>query len=214
MLVWILSMAAAVVVGGRTEQQLVRALQSGDQKAWRDALETYGPMLVGYATKLLKNRHAAEEVVQEAVVSVHGGFERFEGRCSVKSWLFRAVHNKAIDELRRNQRFVKPRDDEDGRWEERFDSRGGWNSPPRGWQGSVGARIDARRVLDAVRDALPKLPHTHRQVLLMKEVQGLSSAEICDVLDISQANLRVSPHRARKALRAAVAERLRTEGAA
>jgi RNA polymerase sigma-70 factor (ECF subfamily) len=142
---------------------------------------------------------------------VHGGLERFEGRCSLKSWLFRAVHNKAIDELRRSGRFVSPPDDENGRWEERFTDRGGWAVPVASWPGSVGARIDASRVLEAVRKEMGNLPHTHRQVLLMKEVHGLSSAETCDALDISQANLRVSLHRARRALRAAVGHLMQAE---
>lgn len=215
MFAWIQAVAAAIGGGPvRTEAELVTALQAGDQQAWRDVLRLYGPMLVGYASRLLKNRGSAEEVVQEAIVSVHGGLERFEGRCSLKSWLFRAVHNKAIDELRRNKRFVQPPDDEDGRWEERFDTSGHWRSPPRPWQGSIDARLDAKRVLEAVQAALPSLPHTHREVLLMKEVQGLSSREICDVLDISQANLRVSLHRARRALRDAVDVRIQNDDVA
>ncbi len=116
----------AAMVTKANEGDLLESLRNGDQKAWREVLERYGPMLIGYATRLLKSRDRAEEVVQEAIVSVHGGLERFEGRCSLKSWLFRAVHNKAIDELRRSGRFVSPPDDENGRWEERFTDRGGW----------------------------------------------------------------------------------------
>lgn len=202
------SMVLSVVapgVGKRTEEQLVTALKAGDSAAWREVMETYGPMLHGYATRMLKDRSRAEEVIQEAIVSVHAGFARFEGRCSLKSWLFRAVHNKAIDELRRNKRFAQAPATEEGNWESRFDSKGSWNEPATPWRSSADERIDAKRLLEAVRNALPDLPHTHRQVLLMKEVQGLSSDEICDVLDISPANLRVSLHRARRALRDAVA---------
>lgn len=189
----------------RTDKELVAALKAGDQAAWREVMETYGAMLHGYATRMLKDRSAAEEVIQEAIVSVHAGFERFEGRCSLKSWLFRAVHNKAIDELRRNKRFASAPATEEGNWESRFDSKGSWNEPPAPWRSAAAAQIDAKRLLAAVREALPSLPHTHLQVLLMKEVQGLSSDEICDVLKITPANLRVSLHRARRALRLAVA---------
>jgi RNA polymerase sigma-70 factor, ECF subfamily len=189
----------------RSDKELVAALKAGDQAAWREVMQTYGPMLHGYATRMLKDRSAAEEVIQEAIVSVYAGLFRFEGRCSLKSWLFRAVHNKAIDELRRNKRYANAAVTEEGSWESRFDSKGSWNEPPAPWKSTADAQIDAKRVLAAVRDALPSLPHTHRQVLLMKEVQGLSSDEICDVLEISPANLRVSLHRARRALRLAVA---------
>ncbi len=203
---WLMALATRV-----DETELIAALQSGDSNAWRKVMEKYGPMLLGYATRLVKSRDRAEEVVQEAIVSVHGGIERFEGRCSLKSWLFRAVHNKAIDELRRSGRFVTPPANEQDRWEERFTDRGGWATPVESWAGSVGARIDASRVIEAVRDELGNLPHTHRQVLLMKEVHGLSSAEICDALEISQANLRVSLHRARRALREAVGHLMTAE---
>ncbi|MCO4760645.1 MAG: RNA polymerase sigma factor [Myxococcales bacterium] len=189
------------------ERELIEALQRGDGRAWRQVMEDYGPMLVAYATRLLKSRAAAEEAVQEAVVSVHGGIERFEGRCSLKSWLFRAVHNKSIDELRRNKRFATPNRDEDAEWERRFGPRM-WADPPKQWAGTVDAKIDAKRVLDVVRSEVENLPHTHRQVLLMKEVHGLSSKEVCDVLEISPANLRVSLHRARRALRNAVSQQL------
>ena len=190
-----------------SEKELVAALQRGDGRAWRQVMEDYGPMLIAYATRLLKSRAAAEEAVQEAVVSVHGGIERFEGRCSLKSWLFRAVHNKAIDELRRNKRFATPSFDEEMEWERRFGARM-WVDPPKRWAGTVDAKIDAKRVLNVVRGEVEKLPHTHRQVLLMKEVHGLSSKEVCDVLEISSANLRVSLHRARRALRTAVEREL------
>ena len=190
-----------------SETALIAALQRGDGQAWRQVMVDYGPMLIAYATRLLKSRASAEEAVQEAVVSVHRGIGRFEGRCSLKSWLFHAVHNKAIDELRRTKRFATPTFDEDVEWERRFGGRM-WIEPPRPWKGTVGAQIDAKRVLEVVRAEVENLPHTHRKVLLMKEVHGLSSKEVCDVLEISPANLRVSLHRARRALRNAVEAQL------
>ena len=179
------------------------ALQRGDAEAWRTLMETYGPRLLAYATRMLHDGQAAEEAVQEAIVSVHAGIERFEGRCSIKSWLYRAVHNKAVDELRRRRRFVTANADEDVEWERRFGPKH-WQDLPTEWAGSVGARIDAQRVLAVIDDALATLPHQHREVLLMKEVHGLASDEICDALSITAANLRVSLHRARRALRDAV----------
>ena len=189
------------------EQELIAALRRGDGRAWQQVMKDYGPMLIAYATRLLKSRGSAEEAVQEAIVSVHKGIDRFEGRCSLKSWLFRAVHNKAIDELRRTKRFATPTYDEEAEWERRFGARM-WIDPPKQWAGTRDAQIDAKRVLELVRTEVEKLPHTHRQVLLMKEVHGLSSKEVCDVLEISPANLRVSLHRARRALRAAVEREL------
>lgn len=199
--------ALAGLVGRSAGADDLDALRRNDPAAWRALLERYGPALVAYATRMLRDRATAEEVVQEAIVSVHAGFASFEERCSLKSWLYRAVHNKAIDELRRRKRFVDVPDDEERRWDDNFDERH-WRSPPREWQGSVGARIDAQRVLDVVQRRLDTLPHQHREVLLMKEVHGLGSEEICDALGISPANLRVCLYRARRALREAVAAEL------
>lgn len=198
---------AAGVTTGRDDSDDLERLKRDDPAAWRALVERYGPALVAYATRMLRDRQTAEEVVQEAVVSVHAGFAQFEGRCSVKSWLYRAVHNKAVDELRRRKRFVDVPDDEEARWDDRFGSRH-WKTPPSEWAGSVGARIDAARVLDVVGRRLETLPHQHREVLLMKEVHGLQTAEICDALAISPENLRVCLYRARRALRDAVAAEL------
>lgn len=187
------------------ESERVAALRRNDAAAWRALMEEYVPRLTAYAQRMVKERSLAEEIVQEAIVAVHAGFANFEGRCSLKSWLYRAVHNKAIDELRRAKRFVEVDEQaEDGAWESRFDQRH-WRVPPGQWEGGTGAQIDARRVLDAVDRTLPTLPHLHREVLLMKEVHGLDADEICEALGISAANLRVCLFRARRALRDVVA---------
>jgi RNA polymerase sigma-70 factor (ECF subfamily) len=206
---WLL--LAVATLRGDDESQLA-ALQRGDPAAWSALLRAHLPALLAYARRMLGDAESAEEVVQDALVNVHLGLERFEGRCSIKSWLYRAVHNKAIDELRRRKRFVARPADEDDDWAQRF-AGGHWVRPPREWEGSDGARIDAQRVLAIVAARIDSLPHQHREVLLMKEVQGLSSDEICDALGISAANLRVCLHRARRALRDAVAAELEAPNA-
>ena len=196
----ILTVSAPSVEAGR-----IAALRRNDPAAWRALMEEYVPRLTAYAQRMVKERGQAEEIVQEAIVAVHAGFATFEGRCSIKSWLYRAVHNKAIDELRRAKRFVEVDEQaEDGAWEARFDQRH-WRTPPGQWEGGAGAQIDARRVLDTVDRTLQTLPHLHREVLLMKEVHGLAPDEICEALGISPANLRVCLYRARRALRDVVA---------
>jgi len=206
LIAWILHFAAVVgAAPPSAESERIDALRRNDPAAWRALMEEYVPRLTAYAQRMVKERGLAEEIVQEAVVAVHAGFASFEGRCSLKSWLYRAVHNKAIDELRRARRFVEvDAMGEDGAWEARFDQRH-WRSPPSSWEGGPGAQIDARRVLEAVDRSLATLPHLHREVLLMKEVHGLAPEEICEALGISPANLRVCLFRARRALRDVVA---------
>lgn len=201
------AVAAVAAPPVRDEAALLAALQRSDPHAWHTLLTTWLPPLLAYARRMVGDPHSAEEVVQDALVHIHAGLDRFEGRCSLKSWLYRAVHNRAIDELRRRKRFVEPPRDDDQVWAERFVD-GRWALPPGAWEGSEGARLDARRLLEVVASRLDTLPHQHREVLLMKEVHGLAAEEICDVLGISPANLRVCLFRARRALRDAVAQTL------
>jgi RNA polymerase sigma-70 factor (ECF subfamily) len=148
---------------------------------------------------MLGNRELADDVVQTALVDVYRTIDTFRGECSIKTWLFRAVHHRAIDELRRRKRFVEvgSEDLEAGY----FDGEGRW---ARSCPGRMDAELHAKRMVERVREAIDELPHGHREVLLLREVHGLDAAEICETLEISPANLRTRLHRARKALRIAV----------
>ncbi len=179
----------------------VDALKAGDPAAWQRTLTLHGPRLLDYATGMLGDRAAAEDVVQSSMIRVYRGFSRFEGRCSVKSWLFRAVHNRAIDELRFRKRFVDVGEDPDARY---FDNQGRWARPCSTWDPSEQA--GSRELLRMVRAEIERLPHDLRDVLLMVEVQGLPRSEVCDILGITSGNLRVRLHRARRNLRAALAD--------
>ena len=179
------------------------ALQAGDQDAWRRVFSAYGPRLIGYARRMLGDAAAAEEIVQDALVSAYRNIGRFDGRASLRSWLFRIVHNRAIDEIRRRRRYVDIGEDPERDF---FNARGRWQQPLPDWERNPDAQVEARRLLVRVRAAVDRLPHAHREVLLLKEFQGLEGPEICAALDITPGNLRIRLHRARKALRAAVVD--------
>jgi RNA polymerase sigma-70 factor (ECF subfamily) len=188
------------------QHELHERLRAGDHGAWAAVLKEHGPALLGYARRLVGDEARAEEVVQEALVAVFGSIATFEGRGSFRGWLFRAVHNKAIDELRARKRYVdaEPGDPDHGC----FGPDGRWERPCPDWEPILGARLDAKVLVERVREQLDALPHAHREVLLLKEVHGLSAEEICETLGISPGNLRIRIHRARKALRAAVGSSL------
>ncbi len=184
------------------ESELLAALREGDQAAWRRCLQANLPALIGYATRMTGDRASGEEAVQEALVTVYRGLDKFEGRCSLRSWMFRAVRSRALDELRRRGRMVVA-DDVDP-MADAFDARGKWQEPPPGLGSLLDSRIDAKRALAQVRRQVDKLPHDLREIFLLREVQGLETAEICAALDITPENLRTRLHRARKQLRAQV----------
>ena len=196
-------------MGGQGRQQQdataetaqVNALKAGDPSAWRDLLSCYGPSLLNYATRMLGDRGTAEEILQDSLVNIYRTIAGFEGQCSLKSWLYRGVHNRAIDEIRRRKRYVGVGE---GGLEKAFDDKGHWKHDCPGWDGLAAKQYDEKRLLTAVGDQMHRLPHTHREVLLMKEVEGMCATDICAALEISPGNLRTRIHRARAALRAAV----------
>ncbi len=184
------------------EAELIDALRAGDQDAWRQTLQANLPALIGYATRMTGDRASGEEVVQEALVTVYKGLSAFEGRCSLRSWMFKAVRSRALDELRRRGRVVlSPHGDP---LEDAFDGRGRWREEPPELGSDLDSRIDAQRALAQVRRQVDRLPHDLREVFLLREVQGLDSSEICAALEITPQNLRTRLHRARKQLRAQV----------
>lgn len=185
----------------RQENAQVEALKSGEALAWKELLVRHGPGLLGFATRMLGDRATAEEIVQDSLVNIYHTIDRFEGRCSIKSWLFRAVYNNAVDEIRRRKRYVDV--GEEG-LENYFNQAGRWINDCPGWDGIAAKQMDDKRLLNRVREQMDKLPHAHREILLLKEVEGLDTAEICAALNISTGNLRIRLHRARTALRAAV----------
>lgn len=165
-------------------------------------MSEHGPMLLGYASRMLNDRGLAEDVVQDALVSAFRNIGTFDGRASVKAWLTRIVRNRAIDVLRSRKRLVDmPDGDPDAGY---FDERGRWAiSCPR-FPELGEEQLDSQRLLQRVRVEMDRLPHRQRDVLLLKEVHGFTTDEICAALDLEPGNVRIRIHRARKALRAAV----------
>lgn len=188
------------------------AFRDGDKGVWRDVLSQWGPRLLNYARRMLGagQDSQAQDVVQDSLVSALKAAKNFRGDSSIKAWLFRIVHRRAVDVLREQKRFVAlPASNDDGAGSGggdglQFNGRGRWAEQPE--RVAPSDLLDAKRMLAMVRMELDHLPHIHRQVLLLKEVVGLDTDELCEALEITPANVRVTLHRARKALRARVAK--------
>ncbi len=192
---------------GRPDPQKtqITALKSGSTAAWRDIFARYGPRLLAYAIRMLGDKGTAEEIVQDSLVNIYRTIDRFDGRCSFKSWLYRGVHNRAIDEIRRRKKYIDVGEEV---LENHFNEAGRWRHDCPGWDGLAAKQFDDRRLLKMVEGEIACLPHAHREVLLLREVEGLESDEICNALDISLGNLRIRIHRARAALRDAVVQKM------
>jgi RNA polymerase sigma-70 factor, ECF subfamily len=201
------------------DAQLIEGLRAGDEAAFAALLRKYGAGMLRVAQMFAPSRAVAEEVVQEAWVGVLKGIDRFEGRSSLKTWLFRIVSNIAKTRGVREARsvpFSALADDQgdaavaqerflgDG---ERFP--GHWAVPPSSWAGVPETRLLSAETMDVIRRELGRLPPTQRAVLELRDIEGLSAEEVCNALDLTETNGRVLLHRARAKVRAALEEYLK-----
>jgi RNA polymerase sigma-70 factor, ECF subfamily len=191
------------------EVALLDLLRAGDEQAFVTLVRRHHPALVRLASTYVPNRDIAEEVVQEAWLGVLRGLEKFEGRSSLKTWLYRIVVNRARSAGVREHRETPA--DLSGSAEpgEQFRSDGSWADPPVPWTEEVEDRVTAAALLSRVRHCLGRLPDGQRQVVELRDIDGLSPDETCSVLGITEANQRVLLHRGRARLRGLLDAELR-----
>jgi RNA polymerase sigma-70 factor (ECF subfamily) len=186
------------------DSDLINLLRAGDEAAFVMLTEKYQVAMLSMALIYVPSRAVAEEVVQDAWIGVLRGIDRFERRSAFRTWLFRILINRAVSAASRERRSV-PVDDMqpvvDG---SRFDSAGNWAMPPEPWSDQVDDRLVAAKMADRILAAMDDLPPQQREVVTLRDVQGMTSAEACAVLGISQANQRVLLHRGRSRLREAI----------
>ena len=192
---------------------LVKALVAGDPDAFAYLLDCYNSALIRLAQQYVPNRAIAEEVVQETWLAVIKGIDRFEQRSSIKTWLYRILLNIARSRGVQEHRSIPFAttailDDEpavDPRRFRRLDprARGQWKRPPHPWADPEQHALD-NETLRSIRDEIDRLAPAQREVLTMRDLLGWTAAEVCDALDVSEANQRVLLHRARSKVRAAL----------
>ena len=180
---------------------LLRRLREGDEQAFATLVERYHPSMLRLALTFVPSRAVAEEVVQDTWLAVLRGLGRFEARSSLRTWLFTILVNRARTTGVREARSVPVPDAGPAVDAARFGPSGAWAEPPEQWIEEAENRIDAIKLADLLRSGLGSLPYRQREVVLLRDVEGLSSAEVCNVLAISEANQRVLLHRGRSRLR-------------
>ena len=199
--------------------RLVEGLRAGDEDAFVELMRLYGPSMLRIAQLYVRSRAVAEEVVQDAWLAVLKGIARFEGRSSLKTWLFRILTNTAKTRAVREARSIPfsalavDEEDDSAVDPDRFmgpDARfpGHWSSPPASWGAPAEERVVAAETLDVIKAAIDRLPPAQALVITMRDVEGLSSEEVCNALEISETNQRVLLHRARTKVRHALEDYL------
>jgi RNA polymerase sigma-70 factor, ECF subfamily len=197
------------------DTKLVQALRRGDEAAFSWLLDTYHRPLHRTAVGFVGSGATADEVVQETWLAVITGIDRFEGRSSLKTWIYRILMNIARTRGAREARSVpfssagaetdaaEPTFSPD-RFRQRGLGAGHWSVPPEPWDELSDDRLLAEETLGLVRAAIEALPARQQAVITLRDLDGLSAAEVCDLLDLSEANQRVLLHRARARVRHAL----------
>jgi RNA polymerase sigma-70 factor (ECF subfamily) len=196
--------------------ELLARLRRGDEAAFTQLVERlHGPML-RVAMIHVGNRAVAEEVAQDAWVGVLAQLDRFEGRSSLRTWVLRIVANRARTRAVRERRTL-PFSSLDGAAEpgrpavepERFLPAGHrwaghWASPPRSWGDVPEERLLSAETRAEVGRAVELLPPAQRAVITLRDVEGMTAAETCELLELTEGNQRVLLHRARSRVRRAL----------
>lgn len=195
------------------EVSLLAALRDGDEDAFREVLRLHHAGMVRMARSFVHSQAVAEEVAQEVWASVVQGIDRFEGRSSLKTWLYRILVKRAISRAEKEGRSVPfsaigADDGEDVVDPSRFSATGHWSSPdaaPKRWDDDTPERLalsaESRRIIEST---IESLPPNQRAVITMRDLQGWDSKDVCNILEVSETNQRVLLHRARAKVRAAL----------
>jgi len=190
------------VIDDIDEQNLVRRLRAGDERAYEMLVHSYGPRLLSTAKRFLRCEEDAADAVQEAFVAAFRRLDTFGGDSRLYTWLHRIVVNACLMRLRSRSR--KPTISMDELLPQ-FDNTGHHASRVSDWSQDAGERAATAEMRAHVRACIDQLPDAYRQILLLRDIEELDTQETADLLGESLANVKTRLHRARQALRALLA---------
>jgi RNA polymerase sigma-70 factor (ECF subfamily) len=198
-----------------SERDLVRALRDKDERAVEQLIGRFGGPMRRFAVSLVGSGAVADEVVQDTWIAVLRGIERFEGRSSLKTWMFGILSNIARTQAQREGRSIplsslgSDTRDEPVVDPSLFQLDGHWVSSPSRWSELPEERLLATEIRGCITRTLESLPEAQRAVMTLRDIEGWTGEDVCEVLGLSSANQRVLLHRARSKVRAALDAELR-----
>jgi len=198
---------------GSDEGVLLARLRAGDEAAFRDLVSAHHRAMRRVALSYVQTPAAADEVVQETWLAVIRGLSRFEGRSSLKTWIFRILVNRAQTRGARERRIVPfsalapdgdagPTVDPDRFLPPGHPVAGYWSLTPSRFFELPEERLLATEVSALIAETIAGLPERQRRVIELRDVEGWDAEEVCASLRLTAANQRVLLHRARSAVRA------------
>ncbi|MBB3603538.1 RNA polymerase sigma-70 factor (ECF subfamily) [Mycolicibacterium sp. BK556] len=205
---------------GYDESTLLASLRAGDESAFASLVDQHTPALLRVARGYVRTNEAAEEVVQETWIALIKGIAKFEGRSSLRTWLFTVMINIAKTRGVRDQRVLdaelsafgattvdparfRPMNDPawPGHWRD--------DSAPSAFPDTPEGSVLGAEFIALARRELDKLPERQRAVVTLRDMLGFDSAEVCELLGLTVANQRVLLHRGRAAIRQALEDYVR-----
>ncbi len=180
-----------------TDAALVARLKAGDEAAFEEMVRNLGGRMLAVARRMLRDEEAARDTVQEAMLSAVRGLKDFDGHARLSTWLHRIVVNAALMRIRARQRKPEmsiepllPRFAEDGHHAEAVTS----------WADSAERLIERQETQAMVRAAIAELPESYRVIVMMRDIDGMSTEEAAAAFGITENALKLRLHRARLAL--------------
>jgi len=200
----------------KAEATVITRLKSGDEGAFDELVNQHHSALIRMAMGYVADREVAEEVVQDTWMAVIGSLNRFEGRSSLRTWVCGILIHKAKDRGVREKRhttfsaFESYDDDNEAavdpsRFQQTGELAGHWAFPPQPWDDQTPEKLLAnQQAVNAMQQAIEALPATLKEVLILRDVEGVGAKDVCEMLNITETNLYVRLHRARERVRVAV----------
>lgn len=182
------------------DEATITALIAQDDQAFKQLVKAFHPMLKKLAASIV-GESIAEDVAQDAWISIYQNLPEFERRSSLKTWVYRITSNKAISRQRREGKVVAFSELGGTHDEDKFDETGRWRNPPSQWEETTPDRLlTGQELQDCINHVLSGLPQLQQAIFMLNDVEGEKSSEICNILEVSASNMRVLLHRARTKL--------------
>ncbi len=188
------------------DHELVEACKAGDRRAFQALFQRYERKVYAVAYGFLRNPEDALDVTQEAFIKVHRYLPKFEGQSSFYTWLYRIVANLCIDHLRRAGRKKDVEFDDQLRHD--ADNEASASQLPISSLGDPAKAVRNKEILAAVETSLDELSEKHRMVIVMRELQGLSYADMAKAMNCSKGTIMSRLFHARRNMQKLLKQRL------
>lgn len=190
------------------ESSLVDRLQNGDSLAFEELVRGYGPRLLRVARRMMRTEEDARDALQDAFVAVFKSIKNFEQSSQLSTWLHRICINACLMRLRSQRR--RPEEDIE-QYLPRFSDDGHQTDPSVSWRESAEALMQRTEICSLVRASIDRLPETYRTVLLLRDIEELTTDEAAASLGITPNAVKIRLHRGRQALRGLLDPHMRSE---